>query len=89
MIVLILARLLDAISTLLNVNQWGWDVEGNPLMRTIGERGLFIPYQLFITGIIIVIAELIPRYRRIVYLSVSSLSLLAILTNLYCFFFIK
>jgi len=89
MILLILARLADIYTTLLNVNKWGWDVEGNPLMMKIGQRGLFFPYQLFVLGFCIVIAEQIPKYKRIIYVSVSAISLLASASNLFCYWFIK
>lgn len=86
MILLILTRLLDIISTLLNVNKWGWDVEGNPAVRKIGEQGYFLYYQAFVTIFIILIAELCPKYKRIIYVSVSVLSLLASISNLYCYY---
>jgi hypothetical protein len=89
MAILILTRLLDIFTTYLNINKWGIDVEGNPIVRKIMEQGYFIPYQLCFIGIVILIAERIPKYRRIIYLSISSVSLLAIINNLFCFIFIR
>ena len=89
MLILIILRTLDVITNLLNINKWGLGVEGNPVMRMVMENGLFIPYQAFLTGLIIVIAELLSKYRRIIYLSISSISLLAVVNNLACFILIK
>ena len=89
MIILIITRLLDIITTLLNVNKWGLDVEGNPIIRTLMYEGLFIPYQLLITGIIILIAELLPKYKNIIYISISAITIITIVNNLLCFIFIK
>ena len=88
MIILIITRLLDIFSTYLNINKWGIDVEGNPVVRMIMEKGLFIPYQLFCLGLIIFIAELLPRYKRIIYISISCISLVVFINNLFCFIFI-
>ena len=89
MIILIIARLLDIITTLLNVNKWGWGVEGNPIVRWTAEQGYFFYYQSMLVLIVIFIAEAIPKYRQIIYISVSCLSLIAMINNLFCFFFIK
>jgi hypothetical protein len=89
MILLIFTRILDLITTLLNTNKWGWEVEGNPVVQQIGIRGLFIPYQLFSVGVIIIVAELLPRYKRIIYVSMSSISLIVAGSNLFCFIFIR
>jgi putative exporter of polyketide antibiotics len=89
MIILIIARILDIVTTLINTNKWGYSVEGNFIMRQIIEKGLFIPYQMFMIGFIILIAEIIPKYKRIIYISVSVLSLITSVNNLFCYFFIK
>jgi hypothetical protein len=89
MIILIITRILDIFTTYLNINKWGIDVEGNPLIRSAMEKGLFIPAQLFAVGIIILIAEYLPKYKTIIYGSISSISLLAILINTYCYIFIR
>lgn len=89
MIILILTRLLDIFTTYLNINKWGIEVEGNPIVRKIMEQGLFIPYQMCFIGIIILIAERVPKYKRIIYLSISCISLIAFINNLFCFIFIK
>ena len=89
MIVLLITRLLDMFTTYLNINKWGYGVEGNPLIRELMERGLFIPGQFFMIGLITVLAEALPKYKRIIYVSISSLSLVAVAINTYCFIFIK
>lgn len=89
MFILILTRLLDVFSTYLNINRWGIGVEGNPIVRKIMEIGLFIPYQMFFIGLIILIAEHLPKYKRIIYISISCVSLIAFVNNLFCFIFIK
>jgi len=89
MLLLIIARLLDIFTTYLNINKWGWGVEGNPLIAEVGRRGFFIPYQLFMLGGIIVIAELLPKYKRIIYVSLIAISLMVTISNLFCFIFIK
>lgn len=87
MTIFIITRLLDMVTTLLNVNNYGWDIEGNPLVRSIGEKGLFIPYELAIL-IITIIAINRFKYKDIVYLVFSGISMVAVIINLYCFFFI-
>ena len=89
MIVLFIARLLDILTTYLNVGKWGWGVEGNPIISMIGNRGLFIPYQFFMFGLIVIIAELLPKYRKIIYISLSAISLMVAISNLFCFIYIK
>ena len=84
MIIFIILRILDVITTLLNIRKYGgWEVELNPTMKWIGERGLFIPYQI----VMIVFVSLIVsrfKYRKIVYGFLSALSILAVSINLYC-----
>jgi len=89
MIILILARILDIWSTYININKWGIDVESNPIVREIIKRGLFIPYQMSCIGIIILIAEHLPKYKRIIYISISCVSLVAFINNLFCYIFIR
>jgi hypothetical protein len=84
----ILTRILDVLTTLLNTNKYGASVEGNPLMEQIMIRGLFIPYQIFMTGMFILLAEAVPKYKKISYFSMSLLSLFFILSNLFCYLFI-
>lgn len=89
MIILIITRILDLITTLLNTNKWGWDVECNPLMYEVGKRGLIIPYQILILVVIISIAELIPKYRKTIYVSMSTISLVVATSNLLCYLLIR
>jgi len=89
MIILIITRLLDIFTTYLNINKWGIEVEGNPIIRKIMEQGFFIPYQMVFIGIIILIAEHLPKYKRIIYISISCISLIAVIINLFCFIFIR
>jgi len=88
MIIFIILRILDCITTLLNINNWGWDIESNPVIRKVGEMGLFIPYQILITlGLVLLVKNF--KYQKIVYAGLSILSLIAVLINSYCFLFIK
>jgi len=89
MIILILTRILDVYSTLINVNKWGYEVEGNPFIRGLMEKGLFIPAQIVGIILVIIIAELLPKYRKIIYISISAFSLLASIINFSCYFFIN
>lgn len=89
MIILIITRLLDIFTTYLNINKWGTGVEGNPIVREVMDKVFFIPYQMFFLGVIILVAEQLPKYKRIIYISISCLSLLAIINNLFCFMFIR
>lgn len=88
MILLIVTRLLDIFSTLININKWGIEVEGNPIILAILEKGLFVPYQMFFLGLIILIAEALPKYKRIIYVAMSCISLIAVINNLFCYLFI-
>lgn len=84
MIIFILFRILDVITTLLNIQKYGgWEVELNPTMKWVGERGLFIPYQIVM---IIFISLIVSRfkYKKYVYAFLSGLSILAVSINLYC-----
>jgi len=47
-IIFIVLRVLDAISTLLSTNEFGFDLETNPVSRFWLERGLFLPYQILV-----------------------------------------
>lgn len=89
MMAFILLRILDVVTTLLNINKWGIGVEGNPLMRGVMGEGLFIPYQVLMTGTIIIVAESLLKYRRIIYVGLSVLSLFIAVNNLCCYLLIK
>lgn len=84
MIIFIITRLLDIITTLLNINKYGgWEVELNPTMKWIGSKGLFIPYQIMIVFFAVLIINRF-KYRNIVYGCLSFISLMAIAINIYC-----
>lgn len=89
MIILIITRLLDILTTYINIQKWGTSVEGNPIVREVIERGFFIPYQMFFVGIVILITEHLPKYKRIIYISISCISLIVFINNLFCFIFIR
>jgi len=89
MLLLLIARILDILTTYLNINKWGVEVEGNPLTMAIIQRGLFIPYQMIMFLVIVLVAELLPRYRKIIYVSLIAISLMVTISNLFCFIFIK
>lgn len=88
MIIFITLRILDVITTFLNVNNFGWDIESNPWMKFIGEKGLFIPYQIGITVIALYFIEK-SKYKKQMYSVLSLISIIAVLINSYCFFFIR
>ncbi len=81
-ILFIITRILDMISTLLNIKGNDWSVELNPIVRYIGTRGLFIPYQLALIVITISLVSKI-RFKRAFYISFSVISLIAVAINLY------
>ena len=89
MIVFLIARILDIFTTYLNINKWGWGVEGNPLIAEVGRRGFFIIYQMFMFGLVVILAELLPKYKRIIYVSLSALSFVVAFSNLFCYLYIK
>lgn len=86
MILLIFTRILDVITTLLNVQKYGgWDVELNPTMRYFGTRGLFIPYQIIALTIVILIVER-TKHKDFYYCFLSILSITVVAINIYCLF---
>lgn len=88
MIIFIITRILDIVTTLLNVNNFGWDVELNPWVRILGNKGLFVPYQIGLTLFTIFITNK-SRFKKQIYITLSIISLLAVCINTYCFIFIK
>lgn len=48
-------RITDIATTLLNTAKYGADVEGNKLQEALLNGGLFIPYQVFVTLLIVLI----------------------------------
>ena len=88
MIIFIITRILDVFTTLLNVNNFGWDVEINPWLRNLGEKGLFIPYQIGLTLFAILITNR-SKFKKQIYLTLSIISLIAVCINTYCYIFIK
>jgi len=89
MLIFILSRVLDIVSTLINTHKWGIGVEGNPFVLEIMEKGLFIPYQFLMISVVIVIAEVFPRYKQIIYTVMATLNLLVFFNNLGCYLFIR
>lgn len=84
MVTFIVLRLLDTFTTILNVSKYGgWEVELNPYMRWIGSAGLFIPYQLLITCLAVLILNRF-KYKKVVYTVMSVISLIVVLVNIYC-----
>lgn len=84
MIIFIILRILDIITTLLNIKLYGsWEVELNPTMKWIGSRGLFIPYQIIVVILAVLIIERL-RFKKVIYISLSIISLFAVLINLFC-----
>jgi hypothetical protein len=90
LIFLIITRILDITTTLIDVNEFGIEMEGNPIIRKTLESNVFILYQIFMLGIIILIAGMFKKkYRKIIYIIISILGLLASASNLYCYLFIR
>jgi hypothetical protein len=81
MYLLILSRILDVFTTYLNVNKWGWDVEGNIFMRNLGESGWFIPYQIIVVLFLIILLERLPKWKGIIYKVLTIMSLLVAISN--------
>lgn len=88
MLLLLITRLLDIFTTYLNTKKWGIGVEGNPFMLSLMEKGLFWWYQAFMFLVIVLIAELLPRYRKIIYVSLSAISFIVSISNLFCYLLI-
>lgn len=88
MLLLLITRFLDVFTTYLNTKKWGIGVEGNPFMLVLMERNLFWIYQGIIFLVIVLIAELLPKYRKIIYVSLSILSLMVAISNLFCYLII-
>ena len=89
MIFFILSRMLDVATTLLEINKWGYGIEGNPWVRVVMEKGLFIPYQILMTCVVILVAENLPKCRKVIYGGLTVLGLFVTVTNLGCYLFIK
>jgi len=90
LIFLIITRILDITTTLIDVNEFGIEMEGNPIIRKTLELGLFIPYQIFMLIVIVLVAGMFKKkYRKIIYLIISILGLLSSILNLYCYLFIR
>lgn len=84
MTIFITLRIIDVITTLLNIQKYGgWEVELNPTMKWIGERGLFIHYQIIM---IVLVSLIVSRFnfKNIVFGFLSALSILAVSINIYC-----
>ena len=88
MLLLLITRFLDVFTTYLNIKKWGIGVEGNPFMLSLMERNLFWWYQAIMFLIIVLIAELLPRYRKIIYVSLSAISFMVAISNLLCYLLI-
>jgi hypothetical protein len=88
MLLLLITRFLDVFTTYLNTKKWGIGVEGNPFMLVLMERNLFWIYQGIMFLVIVLIAELLPKYRKIIYVSLSILSLMVAISNLFCYLII-
>jgi hypothetical protein len=90
LIFLIITRILDITTTLIDVNEFGIEMEGNPIIRKTLELNLFIPYQIFMLIVIVLVAGMFQKkYRKIIYLIISILGLLGSILNLYCYLFIR
>jgi hypothetical protein len=84
MIIFIILRILDVITTILNIRKYGgWEVELNPTMRWIGSKGLFIPYQIVVVILSVLVINRF-KYKEVVYFGLSIISLIAVVINVYC-----
>ena len=86
MIIFIITRILDVVTTLLNIQKYGtWDVEMNPLMKHIGEQGIypFMAYQLLVVILAVVVIDRF-KYKNFVFGVFSIISMIAVAINIYC-----
>ena len=88
MIFFIITRLLDIITTLLNIQKYGnWEVEMNPFVRQIGNNGIysFLAYQF---GVMIFAILLVDRFRfkDLVFIPLSIITMFSVFINIYCLF---
>ena len=86
MIIFIITRILDVVTTLLNIQKYGtWDVEMNPLVKSIGEQGIysFMAYQFTVIILAMVIVDRF-KYKKFVFGTFSIISMLAVAINIYC-----
>ena len=84
MIIFIILRILDVITTILNIRKYGgWEVELNPTMRWIGSKGLFIPYQILVVILSVLVINRF-KYKEVVYFGLSIISFIAVVINIYC-----
>lgn len=84
--IFVVLRLLDILTTILNINKYGgWEVELNPLMRFIGGYGTLpvVAYQLLMTLFAVLVIGRF-KYRKFVFGALSSVSLVAVVINTYC-----
>lgn len=85
-ILFIITRLLDMVTTLLNIYKYGgWEVEMNPLVRSIGEKGIyyFMAYQLLVIILALVIVDKF-KYENFVFGTFSIISTIAVVINIWC-----
>mgnify|MGYP007068313147 CR=1 FL=1 len=84
MIIFIILRILDVITTILNIYKYGgWEVELNPIIRWIGSKGLFIPYQILVVILSVLVINRF-KYKEVAYFGLSIISLIAVVINIYC-----
>lgn len=79
-------RILDIITTLLNVQKYGnWDVELNPIMRYFGSQGIYavIGYQMLVTLFAVLVISRF-RFGKLVFGGFIAISTLAIIINVWC-----
>lgn len=84
MIIFIISRILDIITTLFNIEKYGgWEVELNPYTRWLGNQGIFFPYQILITILAVLIINKF-RYQKAIYGGLALISFTAVIINIYC-----
>lgn len=78
----IISRMLDIISTLINTNKWGWEVEGNPIQSALMAQGHFFTYQfviaMWVIGVCLVIRS---RVMKTVLIGTTVLSVIVAIYN--------
>ncbi len=88
MIFFIITRLLDIITTLLNIQKYGnWEVEMNPFVRQIGNNGIY-PFLAYQFGVMIFAMVLVDKfkYKDLVFNSLSFVTMISVVINIYCLF---
>lgn len=84
----LITRILDIYTTLLGINKWGTDIEGNPVTKFMLENGLFFVWQFLWTAFALWFGN-ITIHKKLFFGMLSGASLLVAISNAYCYIFIN